>query len=198
MPDKPSEWYLDKTANKFYYMPRPFESMSNTGFSIPTIDGELLTITGSGYEDSQMGQNTRFESITFADTTWLRPNDKCGHTDIQNNHIREVGDVLQTSAVLVERANGTHFEDCTFTRIGINALQMREAVQDCTIIGNHFYDISSSAVNVGLPQENANTSGNKMLKNFTISNNYIHNIGADYGSAARSIRSATPTATATT
>ena len=50
---------------------------------------------------------------------------------------------------------------------------MREAVQNCTIIGNHFYDISSSAVNVGLPQENANTSGSKMLKNFTISNNYM-------------------------
>ena len=115
MPDKPSEWYLDKTANKFYYMPRPFESMSNTGFSIPTIDGELLTITGSGYEDSQMGQNTRFESITFADTTWLRPNDKCGHTDIQNNHIREVGDVLQTSAVLVERA-GLHDHRQPFLR----------------------------------------------------------------------------------
>ena len=182
--DEPGEWYLDTTANKLYYMPRPFEDMSSAEFSIPTIDGELLTITGSGYEDSQMVQNVRFEGITFADTTWLRPNGECGHADVQNNHIREVGDVLQTAAVLLKRANGVHFEDCTFTRIGINALQMREAVQNCTIIGNHFYDISSSAVNVGLPQENANTSGNKMLKNFTISNNYIHNIGADYGSAA--------------
>lgn len=182
--DEPGEWYLDTTANKLYYMPRPFENMNNAEFSIPTIDGELLTITGSGYEDSRMVQNIRFEGITFADTTWLRPNGECGHADIQNNHIREVGDVLQTAAVLVKRANGVHFADCTFTRIGINALQMREAVQNCTIIGNHFYDISSSAVNVGLPQENANTSGSKMLKNFTISNNYIHNIGTDYGSAA--------------
>lgn len=182
--DEPGEWYLDTAANKLYYMPRPFEDMASAEFSIPTIDGELLTITGSGYEDNQMVQNIRFEGITFADTTWLRPNGECGHADIQNNHIREVGDVLQTAAVLVKRANGVHFEDCTFTRIGINALQMREAVQNCTIIGNHFYDISSSAVNVGLPQENANTSGSRMLKNFTISNNYIHNIGADYGSAA--------------
>ena len=76
-------------------MPRPFEDMASAEFSIPTIDGELLTITGSGYEDNQMVQNIRFEGITFADTTWLRPNGECGHADIQNNHIREVGDVLQ-------------------------------------------------------------------------------------------------------
>lgn len=182
--DEPGEWYLDTTNNKLYYMPRSYEDMSSVTVTMPTIDGELLTITGSGYEDDEMARSIAFEGITFADTTWLRPNSTQGHSDVQNNHIRDYGDHLQTAAVVVKAANSIRFNGCTFTRLGINGLQFIDGVQNVEIIGNKFYDISSDAINVGQPQEDYNPTGNEMLKNFQINNNYIHDIGVDYASSA--------------
>lgn len=182
--DEPGEWYLDETEHKLYYMPRSYEDMSSVTITMPTIDGELLTITGSGYDDDKMARSLAFEGITFADTTWLRPNSSNGHSDVQNNHIRDNADHLQTAAVVVKAANSVRFVGCTFTRLGINGLQFIDGVQNVEIVGNRFYDISSDAINVGQPQEDYNPTGNEMLKNFQINNNYIHDIGVDYASSA--------------
>lgn len=182
--DEPGEWYLDKTEHKLYYMPRSYENMSSVTITMPTIDGELLTITGSGYDDDKIARNIAFEGITFADTTWLRPNSDNGHSDVQNNHIRDNADHLQTAAVVVKAANSVRFTGCNFTRLGINGLQFIDGVQNVEIVGNKFYDISSDAINVGQPQEDYNPTGNEMLKNFQINNNYIHDIGVDYASSA--------------
>lgn len=182
--DEPGEWYLDTQANKLYYMPRVYEDISAVTVSMPTIDGELLTITGSGYEDAQMVRGLGFEGITFADTTWLRPNSTDGHSDVQNNHIRDYGDHLQTAAVVVKGANGIQFTGCTFTRLGINGLQFIDGVQNVEVVGNKFFDISSDAINVGQPQEGYFPTGNESVKNYEINNNYIHDIGVDFASSA--------------
>jgi len=185
--DEPGEWYLDTDADKLYYMPRPWESMQNVTIRVPVIDGELITITGSSYDNA--AENIRFEGITFADTTWLRPNSENGHADIQNNLIRENkavnGDVMQTAAVVVQRVNSVSFTNCTFSRLGINALQLIDGVQNCFVIGNDFKDISGDAVNVGSHRDyGVNVPNNAFMKNCIVSNNYIHDIGVDYGSSA--------------
>ena len=187
--DQPGEWYLDTTNDKLYYMPRAWENMDNVTVTLPAMDqetdGALVQIAGSGY-NSQV-QNIHFEGITFADTTWLRPNSDHGHADVQNNHIREGKDILQPAAVVVKKANSVWFTGCTFTSLGITGLQMLDGVQNSFIIGNHFFDISGSAINVGDPAisaDNAYAQGNAMMKNNDILNNYIHAIGVDYGSAA--------------
>lgn len=182
--DEPGEWYLDTEANRLYYMPRPYEDMSKVNVTMPTLDGEMLTVVGSGYGDDQMARNISFEGITFADTTWMRPNSTSGHSDVQNNHIREYGDELQTAAVVVKRTNGISFNGCTFTRIGINGLQFIDGVQNVEVVGNKFFDISSDAINVGQPQEGYFPTGNESMKNYEINNNYIHDIGVDFGSSA--------------
>ena len=186
--DEPGEWYLDTENNKLYYMPRPWEDMASVSVTLPTIDGEMITVHGSDYET--LVKNIHFVGITFADTTWLRPGTEYGHADAQNNYLREQAknlDYLPPAAVSVERANGIWFRNCTFTRLGINALQLLDGVQDSFIIGNRFVDISGSAINVGSPEyltENPSVTGNAMMRNNDILNNYIHNIGEDFGSAA--------------
>jgi hypothetical protein len=45
--DEPGEWYLDIHDNKLYYMPRVWENMADVTVTLPTIDGEMITITGS-------------------------------------------------------------------------------------------------------------------------------------------------------
>ncbi len=190
--DAPGEWYLDTKNDKLYYMPRAWENMSDVTVTLPTMDQynggneqQLVLIAGSSYDDRV--ENIHFEGITFADTTWLRPNSSYGHSDVQNNHIRESGDKMQTAAVVVKKANAVWFTGCTFTRLGITGLQLIDGVQNSFIIGNHFYDISGGAINVGEPYITADVAyaqGNAMMKNDDIFNNYIHDIGVDYGSAA--------------
>lgn len=186
--DEPGEWYLDQTAGKLYYMPRPWEDMSEAEVTAPVIEA-LVTVEGSDYD--HMVQNIRFEGITFADTTWNRPSTVYGHADAQNNHIREHGvpDRLPDAAVTVKRANSIWFTECTFTRMGITALKMVEGVQNSPVTGSRFYDISGSAVNIGDPYTNDADNYNpsdirKLMKNCDVTNNYIHDIGVDYQSAA--------------
>lgn len=182
--DSPGEWYLDKAENKLYYMPRPWEDI-NTAKVIAGNLEELIMVSGSDYD--HMVENIAFEGITFADTTWMRPSTTSGHADAQNNHLRDIGDLLPEAAVTVTKANSIHFENCDFTRIGITALKMVKGVQNSRITGNRFYDISGSAVNIGDPQiaeEISNPSDVRMMmKNCDVINNYIHDIGVDYQSA---------------
>ncbi len=186
--DEPGEWYLDIHAGKVYYMPRPWEDMSQAEVTAPVLE-ELIRIQGTDYD--RMVENIEFIGITFADTTWNRPSTSYGHADAQNNHIREHGvpDRLPDAAVTVKRANSVHFTGCSFTRIGITALKMVEGVQNSPVRGNKFYDISGSAVNIGDPYTNNPDNYNpqdirKLMKNCDVENNYIHDIGVDYQSAA--------------
>ena len=199
--DEPGEWYFDNDDNKLYYMPRPWEGdMSNVTLSYPVIDdyvgddgkGGLVTIEGSDYADS-MVQNIIFEGITFADTTFSRPNTNVGHSATQGQYIRDhntsFADLSLDAAVTVKRANSIHFTECEFTRLGITGLKMVEGVQNSQIVGNRFYDISGNAIAIGDPDftnpDICNPSDvNMMMKNCDTYNNYIHNIGVEYWSSA--------------
>ena len=191
--DEPGEWYLDEEAGLLYYMPRPWETMENVTVTVPVVE-ELVTITGSeDYEN--MVQNIRFEGITFADTTWMRPSTNVGHAEVQNNHIREYNkttDRLPDAAVTVKRANSVSFTNCTFTRLGITALKMTHGVQNSPVKDCHFYDISGGAVNIGEPAYSTAAQVDnyypsdlrKMMKNCDILNNYIHDVAVEYQAAA--------------
>lgn len=196
--DEEGEWYFDAVTKKLYYMPYSWQDMDKVTVTYPVIDdyvqngeGGLVTILGE--TAAEKVQNIKFEGITFADTTWTRPNTTNGHSETQNNHIREAStkyeDRLADAAITVKLANSIHFTDCTFTRLGITGIKMVEGVENSRIEGNHFYDISGGAVNIGDPDftnpEVCNPSDPDMImKNFEVSNNYIHDIGVDYRSAA--------------
>ena len=201
--DEPGEWYMDLQAKKLYYMPRSFESVDTMQITLPVFDNygngvmimdsdigndcdkPLVLISGDGFEDGERVSNIRFEGITFADTTWSRTNGTVGHADSQNNHVRQQSDIMATAAVVVKKAVSIHFTGCTFTRLGINALQMVQGVQNSSINGNIFFDIGGNAVNVAEPYyDSAAVTGNEMVKNITVSNNYIHDIGTEFGSSA--------------
>ncbi|MBO5069403.1 MAG: right-handed parallel beta-helix repeat-containing protein, partial [Roseburia sp.] len=199
--DEPGEWYLDEVANKLYYMPRSFEDMSIVNVTIPVLDawdedgdGEngLLMIAGSDYDN--VVQNIRFEGITFADTTYMRPSSTYGHNANQNNHIREEGvgdyDESADAAITVKRSNSVTFVDCEFTRIGTIALKVTDGAKNTIIDGNRFYDISGNAIQVGEPDFTRNINNynpsdlRKMTKNCDITNNYIHDIGVEFQSSS--------------
>ncbi len=186
--DEEGEWYLDSAEGYVYYKPRFFEDLSTAKVVLPTTE-KLVSIEGASV--SAPAENITFDNIEFAYSTWNRPSTENGHSDAQNNHIRQNGDRLVDGAIEVKNAHNVDFTNCDFNRLGTTALKMTDAIQNCDIVGNEFYELSAGAINLGDP---ANKSDNNQVVNPTdpayfitnnnILNNYIHKIGVDFMSAA--------------
>ncbi|QYR21751.1 Ig-like domain-containing protein [Paenibacillus sp. sptzw28] len=186
--DEPGEWYYDRTAGMLYYKPRAWEQLSTVKVVAPVLE-KLLNIQGYSADDPV--RNLQFENLEFAYTTWMRPSTSYGHSDAQNNHLRYPGtkDTLPDAAITIQLANTVNFERNTFTKLGISAIRMDNGVQNSLIQGNHFYDISGSALNVGQPYSSdpdvyRPADPRKIMKNDDVVNNLIHDIGVDYKSAS--------------
>lgn len=208
--DQGGEWYLDEegdgTNGYLYYLPREGEDMSTVEVILPTFDnyfmedGPMIKIAGSS-SSSMPARNVTFDGVEFSHTTWTRPSTEYGHSDAQNNHIREsiqtdapTGDRLADGAIDVTYADNINFLNCDFTRMGITALRLLDGADNCNITGNEFFYISGSAVNIGDIATGRYTTevGSavpaadepKILDNINFTNNYIHHVAHDYWSAA--------------
>lgn len=184
--DEPGEWYLDNHEGWLYYMPRSFEDVLTADVVLPVTE-KLIYMTGS--EDENV-HNIYFDKVEFAYTTWMRPSTENGHSDAQNNHIRQTGvAAMPDSAVRVTNGRYINFTNCTFDKLGITALQMFGSIKNCNVCGNEFRDISGSAISLGTPDTgDANVWNPKeekyIIRNNKIKNNFIHSIAVDYKSAA--------------
>lgn len=188
--DKPGEWYLNKQDDYFYYMPQNGEDMA-TAEVIAWVLEKLVTIKGSSLDNRV--HNIKFEDLSFRHTTYLRPNSKSGHSDSQNNYIRnqEEGyrDHLIFGAVELENAYNIPFTGCEFTHVGALGLCMIEAVQHSDVTGCHFYDIGGGGLAIGqgsqlnrdyrLPDDER-----KIMLSNNVKNNYIHHTGRDFRSSS--------------
>ena len=190
--DRDGEWYLDTNEGMLYYIPRMFEDINSADAILP-IGEEMMILEGT--VDKPI-KNISFENVCFENTTWMRPSSDHGHTDAQNNILRELGNPdpsqrerLPDTAIMVRNAQNVNFQYCTFRRLGITALQMLGGIRNCSVIGNHFYDISGTAITLGdsdYEVENISNpkDGKYYISNNKISDNYIHNVAVDYKSAA--------------
>lgn len=184
--DEPGEWYLDTHEGYLYYKPRVFEDINTADVVLPVTE-KLLYMDGTTDDNVH---NIYFKNLEFKYTTWMRPSTSNGHSDAQNNHIRQSGvPNMPDSAIRVTNGSFISFYDCTFDKLGITALQLFGAVKNCNITGNEFYDISGTAISLGEPDtSNSNvwnpTEEKYMIRNNKITNNYIHTIAVDYKSAA--------------
>ena len=186
--DEEGEWYLDSVEGYVYYKPRFFENLSTARVILPTTE-KLVSIEGTSVQAPI--KNIQFDNIEFAYATWNRPSTENGHSDAQNNHIRQGGDRLVDGTIEVKNAYNVDFTNCNFNRLGTTALRLTDAIRDCNIDGNEFYELSAGAINLGDP---ANKSDNKQVVNptdplyfitdNTITNNYIHKVAVDFMSAA--------------
>lgn len=204
--DEEGEWYLNTGNNTLYYKPRANEDMATAEVILPVIDNYsecLVNIEGTSEANVK---NLTFDSVTFAHTTWTRPSTKLGHADIQNNSILGHKDITIDSppasgalgygnnpegAIDLKYTNNVNFENCTFTKLGITGVRLTEGVKNSNITGNEFYDISGSAIAIGLTGVKgvaANTFRNpeeaKKIDSIDFSNNYVHHVATEYNGAA--------------
>lgn len=192
--DSPGEWYLDRSTDYFYYIPRTGEDLSTAAVTVPTVE-KLVTVQGSAVGSPV--SNIQFRGITFSYSTWLKPNGTTGHSDVQNNVLRETvdgvrGNYIIDAAVSLKYAKSMLFERCNFTRLGAIGLSMYAGCQDNMVRGCHFSDLSGGGVQIGnywgstdpASENYIDPSDTRLiLRNNDVVNNLIHDIGVEYRSA---------------
>lgn len=192
--DSPGEWYMNKADGYLYYMPREYEDPDTMLATVP-VGERAFTIAGNSADEKI--HNLKFNNLAFEYITWLYPSTaENAYRDGQGNHLTGyAGDGRLTggkedAAVIVADAAYIDITDCTFSKLGAAGLNFREIFQNCNVIGNHFYDLSGSGINIGVA--NAENNFGKYFqpteyKNYRIynkfNNNYIHDVSVDYLSA---------------
>lgn len=147
--DKPGEFYFDKNIKKLYYMPQQGESIENSVFTIPELDTAMF-IMGSSVDDKV--HNIVFDGIKFTqftiDTEFTDfASTGQGPTYRNNWNGRTIENNFGT--IYVNRASDIQFLNNHFTGLGQAAINIKDAVSNCKIEGNCFYDLTGSGVEIG-------------------------------------------------
>jgi hypothetical protein len=173
--DEPGEWYLDRSTDVVYYIPRPGENMTSAQVIAGEFDGTLVSLEGT--LDSPIS-NIQFKGITFAHTTWLRPNTNDGFPEGQANYVFGTG--FPPMAVLVETGRSVRFERCIFKHLGAMGLQLSGGSQDCVVEGCVFTDISGNCILLGSVNDPDRNDTRARDSRNQIMNTYIHDSPCEY------------------
>ena len=183
--DEEGEWYFDTSSGYVYYKPRFFEDVEIADIEAPVLE-KLITLRGTA--DNNVS-NLEFREIDFKYTTWMAPTTNGYLADTQNNHQSGVTGSLPEAALELSYVDNVSFYGCEFAKLGITGIKLTEGVKNCHINDNEFYDISGTAVSLGVPSGDyskyINPSDERyVVRNNTINGNYIHHTGVEYMSAA--------------
>jgi hypothetical protein len=182
--DQPGEWYLNASAHRLYYMPRPGEDMATADVVAPMLE---TLVQGDGTADAPI-RDIHFKGLTFSYATWLGPNEPDGFSEVQAN-FRLVGpnpngsaydDWSQTPAnVRFSHGHDLRFERDTFEHLGGAGLGLGVGSQRTQAVGNVFTDISGSGLALGntdaMPGDER-----EILADNEVRNNYVHDVAAEY------------------
>ena len=201
--DQPGEWCLSREEGTCYYLPRPGEDLASVEVIAPQVE-TLLSVKGT--LDNPV-RHLQFEGIAFKHSNWTLPSHK-GYLNVQagqysieptKGNTQYVG--RPPAAVYVAAAQKVVFKRNVFTRIGSTALDLHYGTEECEVVGNVFYGIAGTAVSharLSDPDVEFSTPYNPedlrdRSLNDWIHNNYIENIGHEYGGCV-GILSGYPTA----
>ncbi|MCT9077484.1 right-handed parallel beta-helix repeat-containing protein [Streptomyces fulvoviolaceus] len=172
-------WYLDRSRaghHELLYRPTPGQDMRRT----PVVAPELETLLGgTGVHD------IAFRGLTFADATWLAPNEPAGFVAAWSMYMRrgkggEMTALTVPGNVAFRTAERITFQGNRFTRLGAQGLEFSANSSHNTVDGNVFTDISDGGVVLGVlpPDASGTNRGNR------ITDNWIHHIAAEYHAAS--------------
>jgi hypothetical protein len=197
--DEPGEWYSE--GDKLYYWPRVGEDLKTA--VIPVLEN-LMTVQGT--LDAPVS-NIRFDGLTFAYSTWLRPS-RFGHVPLQagmymldayklrppgtpenpNKGLDNQGFLGRPlAAVTLKGVRQTAFENCRFIHLGGCGLDYEEACSDDLVQGCLLEDIGMNGIQCGRfnePGMEAHLPYNpvderELCSNLSIRNNRIHDAAND-------------------
>jgi hypothetical protein len=161
--DSPGEWFEDVRAGKIYYWPRDGEDLTRAKVIAPVTE-TLVQIEGS--LDTPVA-NIKFQGITFAHTTWLRPSQQ-GHVPLQAGMFLLSAKKLSphgtsyhsgldnlawigrpSAAITMKNAKHISFENCTFEHLASAGLDFQSGTHDDLVEGCTFRDIGGNGIQLG-------------------------------------------------
>jgi len=199
---KTGQWYLDRETHTISYIPEPGQNMATIDVVAPRLES-LLTVSGTATDPVR---NLTFSGLQFSYATWLDPSSARGFSEVQDNLrlTAPVGAPPQGGCIYtvpqgtcpwmaltrppgnVQVTGGHHitFSRNTFTHLGAAGLVIQYGSKDNLVEGNEFTDISSNAVILGSTDDSNPATAAEIVSGNTISNNLIHDAGAEYKGAA--------------
>lgn len=181
----PGQFYLDRAAGDLYYVPRAGEDMSTADVLAPVAESLLTGTGGAGHPL----RDVVFRGLTFAYATWLGPDTPVGYPGGQSGIYAITGGKSQKWVKTPANVTFTHathlrLEGNTFVHLGAAALTLDGGAQDNTVIGNVIADTSHSGVQVGSSEDATQSDPSQQNVRNTVTDNVLHNIGAEYPNAA--------------
>lgn len=185
--DRHGEWYFNQSTREIFYYPQDHEDVGSMEAVVPVLE-RLLQVRGSSL--SNKVRYLRFEGLVFEHAGWSRPNQE-GFATVQAEWITKPSvtaleelEMTVPAAVHLHAAEHIVIKGNTFRHLGAAGLGLFFGVNESTVEGNVFYDISDAAVTVGT-QRGAliDRPWEETPKNNIVSNNVIRNIGVEYWSA---------------
>ena len=133
--DAPDEWYLDRSSNYLYYIPRQHEDLQHAAIELSHLK-TLIRISGSSISPA------RFISITGIEFTGTSRT----FMDTYEPLLRSDWCINRSAVVYMERAADCTISDCYFHSLGGNAVMLSRYNKHVTISDSHFTDIGASAI----------------------------------------------------
>lgn len=193
-------WYLDQNSDTVYYMAKAGEDVARESWVMP-VQQALLTVAGTS--DAPVHDLT-IQGLTFAYTTWMQPSSNDGFAEMQANFTL-TGQGASTSegtcqyssprgtcpfaawteepgAVSLSWAHDVRLLDNTFEHLGAAGLNVVHGSQDDLVQGNVVTDTSGSGIQLGSADDSQPIGGDvrEIVSGNTISDNWIHDIAAEY------------------
>jgi hypothetical protein len=192
----PGQFYFDRPSHTIYYVPRSGEDLKTADVELPVLE---TLVEGAGTMAAPIDDIT-FSGLQFSYATWLAPSGPDGFSEIQANYQVTGPDGYSRQALchLVPRgmcpygawtqahgnislsfAHHVQFLDDDFIHLGAAALTLGDGVQNDTVQGCIFTDVSGNGVQLGgvdtpLAAIAEYTSDNR------IENNLFRNVGAEF------------------
>jgi hypothetical protein len=184
--DTPGEWYLNESSGWVFYMPRNGESLNTAIGVLPTLE---TLISANGTVGNPV-HHIVFQGITFAYATWRMPSTSEGFAHIQADYFisskkpsanTPIGNWEEIPGnISFDHAERIQFKNNYFLHLGAVGLYIGQGSHYIDIVGNHFEDISASAIHIGNVDKPTTMDNAVITYNVNVSNNSIRRIGAEY------------------
>ena len=187
----PGSSYANSRTRTLYYVPLPGEDLATAFTVVPGPVEVLLSMQGDASGDEAVPvAGVDLVNLTFAYAGWDEPSLPGGpsYVDVQSAFRVMPGTADPSNDdlwlpvpgnVQLHTVRDVSVRGCTFTHLGMTALQVDDGSSLVAVTNNTFTDVSCGAVYFGQVTD-MNVSATRENRDFTVSENYIVNVPAEF------------------
>jgi hypothetical protein len=195
--DKPGEWYLDRSTDNVYYIPKQGEKLATADVEAPVLQ---KLVEGDGTETAPV-HNIVFAGIQFSYATWLTPSTGDGFSEVQANYTLTGPHGYDQQGLCQFIDGGTcpfgnwtkvpgnlsfsydmkiQFLDDAFVHLGAAGLDLGDGSQHDTVRGSVFTDISCNGLEIGGVDIPDPSSAAQHTSDVEVSDNHLYSLPVEY------------------